>query len=112
MKGRSDDMIILKGVNIFPIQVENILMNFKELGTDYLITLETDQSDNDEMMVEVELSDMFTDDYGRLQSLTREITRQLKDELLVTPKVKIVNKGTLPQSEGKAVRVKDLRKLV
>jgi len=112
MKGRSDDMIILKGVNIFPIQVENILMHFKEVSTDYLITLETDQSDNDEMLVEVELSDMFTDDYGRLQTLTREITRQLKDELLVTPKVKIVKKGSLPQSEGKAVRVKDLRKLV
>jgi len=112
MKGRSDDMIILKGVNIFPIQVENILMHFKEVGTDYLITLETDQSDNDEMLVEVELSDMFTDDYSRLQSLAREITRQLKDELLVTPKVKIVKKGSLPQSEGKAVRVKDLRKLV
>lgn len=112
MKGRSDDMIILKGVNIFPIQVENILMHFKEVSTDYLITLETDQSDNDEMLVEVELSDMFTDDYSRLQSLAREITRQLKDELLVTPKVKIVKKGSLPQSEGKAVRVKDLRKLV
>lgn len=111
MKGRSDDMIILKGVNIFPIQVENILMNFKELSTDYLITLETIDS-NDEMLVEVELNDMFTDDYSLLQSLTREITRQLKDELLVTPKVKIVKKGSLPQSEGKAVRVKDLRNLV
>jgi len=111
MKGRSDDMIILKGVNIFPIQVENILMNFKELGTDYLITMETIDS-NDEMLVEVELNDMFTDDFSRLQSLTRDITRQLKDELLVTPKLKIVKKGSLPQSEGKAVRVKDLRKLV
>jgi phenylacetate-CoA ligase len=109
MKGRSDDMIVLKGVNIFPIQIETILMKFKELSTDYLITLET-QDMNDEMLVEVELSDMFTDDYGRLESLTRNITRQLKDELLITPKVKIVKKGSLPQSEGKAVRVKDLRK--
>jgi phenylacetate-CoA ligase len=45
-----------------------------------------------------------------LQALSKEITRQLKDELLVTPKVKLVEKGSLPQSEGKAVRVKDLRK--
>jgi len=111
MKGRSDDMIILKGVNIFPIQVENIIMHFKELSTDYLITLDTIDS-NDEMLVEVELNELFTDDYSLLQSLTREITHQLKDELLVTPKVKIVKKGSLPQSEGKAVRVKDLRKLV
>ena len=109
MKGRSDDMIILKGVNIFPIQIETILLQFKELGSDYLITLETAES-NDEMTVEVELSQLFTDDYGRLQALTREITRQLKDEILVTPRVKLVPKGALPKSEGKAVRVKDLRK--
>ena len=109
MKGRSDDMIILKGVNIFPIQIENILMQFKELGTDYLITLETLES-NDEMTVEVELSQMFTDDYARLQLLTREITRRLKDEILVTPRVKLVPRGALPKQEGKAVRVKDLRK--
>ncbi len=109
MKGRSDDMIILKGVNIFPIQIEQILMQFKELSTDYLITLDTLES-NDEMTVEVELNQMFTDDYGRLQALMKDITRRLKDEILVTPRVKLVPKGTLPKSDGKAVRVKDLRK--
>ena len=109
MKGRSDDMIILKGVNIFPIQIETILLQFKELSTDYLITLETVDI-NDEMTIEVELNEMFTDDYARLQSLTREITRQLKDEILVTPRIKLMPKGALPKSEGKAVRVKDLRK--
>ena len=109
MKGRSDDMIILKGVNIFPIQIETILLQFKELSTDYLITLETKDS-NDDMTIDVELNDMFTDDYGRLQSLTKEITRQIKDEILVTPHVRLVSKGSLPKSEGKAVRVKDLRK--
>jgi phenylacetate-CoA ligase len=109
MKGRSDDMIILKGVNIFPIQIETVLMQFKELTSNYLITLET-RDTNDEMIVEVELDKLFTDDYTRLQVLAREITRLLKDEILVTPLVKLVPKGTLPQSDGKAVRVKDLRK--
>lgn len=109
--GRSDDMIILKGVNIFPIQIEKILMNFKELGSNYLITIET-VGYNDEMLIEVELSDLFTDDYSALQRLTKEVTRQLKDELLLTPRVKLVGKGSLPSAEGgKAVRVKDLRKL-
>lgn len=108
MKGRSDDMMILKGVNIFPIQIENILMQFRELGTDYLITL-TNLEANDEMTVEVELNE-FTDDYGFLQRLTKEITRQLKDEILITPRVKLMPKGSLPKQEGKAVRVKDLRK--
>ena len=109
--GRSDDMIILKGVNIFPIQIEKILMNFKELGSNYLITIET-VGYNDEMLIEVELSDLFTDDYSALQRLAKEVTRQLKDELLLTPRVKLVGKGSLPVAEGgKAVRVKDLRKL-
>jgi len=109
MKGRSDDMIILKGVNIFPIQIEQVLMQFKELASDFLITLET-LGDNDAMTVEVELSDLFTDDFARLQALEKEITRRLHDEILVTPKVRLLPKNSLPKSEGKAVRVKDLRK--
>ena len=91
------------------MQIEKILMQFKELGTNYLITVDT-INNNDEVTVEVELSDLFTDDYSQLQGLTREITRQLKDEILLTPKIKLVDKGVLPQSTGKAVRVKDLRK--
>ena len=108
MKGRSDDMIVLKGVNIFPIQIEKILMTFPELASNYLITLTTD-ADNDNMTVEVELEELFTDDYTRLQALTKRIQRALKDEILLTPYVKLVAKGTLPVSEGKAVRVVDKR---
>lgn len=108
MKGRSDDMIILKGVNIFPIQIETVLMQFAELGNDYLITL-TNEEANDLMTVEVELN-AFSDDYRRLQVLTKEITRQLKDEILITPVVRLVPKGSLPKQEGKAIRVRDLRK--
>lgn len=108
MKGRSDDMMILKGVNIFPIQIETVLMQFKELGNEFLITL-TNEEANDLMTIEVELKE-FSDDYPHLQALTREITRQLKDEILLTPSVKLVPKGTLPKQEGKAVRVRDLRK--
>ena len=108
MKGRSDDMIILKGVNIFPIQIETILMHFDELASDYLITLST-EADNDEMTVQVELKDMYIDDYSKLQALSREITRQLRDEILVTPHVVLVPKNSLPKSEGKAVRVVDKR---
>ena len=111
LQGRSDDMMILKGVNIFPIQIEKILLGFKELGTDYLITLETKDS-NDIMTIDVELNQLFTDDYSRLKTLELEITRQLKDEILVTPRVRLVPRGSLKASdEKKAVRVKDLRKL-
>ena len=111
LQGRSDDMIILKGVNIFPIQIEKILLKFKELSTDYLITLETKEN-GDTMTIDVELNQLFTDDYRQLQTLEKTITRLLKDEILITPKVRFVAKGSLGASdEKKAVRVKDLRKL-
>ena len=108
MKGRSDDMMVLRGVNIFPIQIEKILMQFKELANNYLITLTTDEN-NDNMTVEVELEDLFTDDYQRLIQLQKDVKRALKDEILLTPHVKLVPKGSLPTSEGKAVRVVDKR---
>lgn len=108
MKGRSDDMMVLRGVNIFPIQIEKILMQFKELASNYLITLTTDDN-NDNMTVEVELEDLFTDDYQRLIQLQKDVKRALKDEILLTPHVKLVPKGSLPTSEGKAVRVVDKR---
>ena len=110
MRGRSDDMMVLRGVNIFPIQIEKILMTFPELASNYLITLTTD-ADNDNMTVEVELEELFTDDFRRLQELTNRIQRALKDEILLTPHVKLLPKGTLPVSEGKAVRVVDKRKV-
>ena len=108
IKGRSDDMFIIKGVNIFPMQVEKILAQFPQLGSNYLITLDTIHN-QDEMIVQVELSDLVSDNYLELERIRKEITRQLKDEILLTPKLQFVNKGTLPQSEGKAVRVRDLR---
>ncbi|MFI3292482.1 MAG: phenylacetate--CoA ligase [Rikenellaceae bacterium] len=109
LKGRSDDMFIVKGVNIFPMQIEKILMQFKEVGTNYLITIET-IGINDEITIEVELgNEAFTDDYSQLQDLSRAMTRTLRDEILVTPKIKLLSSGTLPQAEGKAVRVIDKR---
>ena len=109
MRGRSDDMMVLRGVNIFPIQIEKILMQFPQLGNNYLITLTTDDN-NDNMTVEVELAE-GTDDFKQLQMLEKEIRRQLKDEILLTPIVKLVSRGSLPVSEGKAVRVVDKRKV-
>ena len=110
MRGRSDDMMVLRGVNIFPIQIEKILMQFPELANNYLITLTTDD-DNDNMLVEVELEELFTDDYQRLQALQKRIQRALKDEILLTPYVTLVPKNSLPVSDGKAVRVIDKRKV-
>ena len=107
--GRTDDMFIIKGVNVFPMQVEKILAQFQGLGSNYLITLDT-VNDNDTMTVEVELDSMISDVYPELHEMTKNIQRALKDEILLTPKVKLVKKSSIPVSDGKAVRVKDLRK--
>ena len=109
MRGRSDDMIVLRGVNIFPIQIEKILMQFPEVGTNYLITLTTEDN-NDQMTVEVEVNE-GTDDFAKLQALEKEIRHQIGDEILLKPRVRLVSKGSLPVSEGKAVRVVDKRKV-
>ena len=108
IKGRTDDMFIIKGVNVFPMQVEKILVQYPGLGSNYLITLET-IDDVDVMTVEVELEGFETDIYPEIQKMTKNITRALKEEILLTPVVKLVKKGSLPVSDGKAVRVKDLR---
>ena len=107
--GRSDDMIIIKGVNIFPMQIEKVLMSYPELSSNYLITL--DKIDKQESLtVEVEIKELPTDNYVVLENLHKKIRQDLRDEILVTPALKFVKKGSLPQQEGKAVRVKDLRK--
>ena len=108
IKGRTDDMFIIKGVNVFPMQVEKILVQYPGLGSNYLITLET-IDDVDVMTVEVELEGLETDIYPEIQKMTKNITRALKEEILLTPVVTLVKKGSLPVSDGKAVRVKDLR---
>jgi phenylacetate-CoA ligase len=108
--GRSDDMFIVKGCNVFPMQIEGVLMKIAEVGADYLITLDTING-SDEMIIEVEVKkDWFNGDITRLDKLSRLISGQIRDEVLVKPIVKLVEPGSLPKSEGKAVRVKELRK--
>ncbi|HSR12202.1 MAG TPA: phenylacetate--CoA ligase, partial [Thermodesulfobacteriota bacterium] len=113
IKGRSDDMFILKGVNIFPLQIDTILMNIPEVGSNYLVVLEREkQTFQDRMIVQVEIRpEFFKGDLLKLESLRRRVTEALKSEILVTPKVELVEPETLPKSEGKAVRVVDRREM-
>lgn len=110
IKGRSDDMFILKGVNIYPMQIEQVLMSFPEVGQNYLIQLEKDGL-LENLRVKVEIRDEhFVEDMRVLRGLQDRIARRLHDEILLTPKVDLVQLNTLPTSEGKAKRVEDLRK--
>jgi len=109
IKGRSDDMLIIKGVNIFPMQVERVLMEIPEVGTNYRIVLEqVDGLDSIKVQVEVH-SEMFKEDMRYLRRLQEKLTHDLHNELLITPRVELVQPNSLPQSEGKAVRVVDRR---
>ncbi len=110
IKGRTDDMLILKGVNIFPIQIEKKLMEIPGVGTNFQIILER-EGYNDYMTVKVEVQkEFFAGDLKQLERLRHRIVDDLKSDILITPKVSLVEPGTLPKSEGKAVRVIDNRK--
>jgi phenylacetate-CoA ligase len=107
--GRSDDMIIIKGVNIYPMQVEQVLMSMPEVGQNYLIVLER-EGYMDQIRVKVEIKEQFfVEDMRALTSLTKRIATRLRDEILVTPRVDLVESGSLPKAEGKAQRVLDTR---
>jgi phenylacetate-CoA ligase len=109
IKGRTDDMLIVKGVNVFPMQVEAVLMGIAEVGTNYQIELSTEEA-IDVMTVKVEVqSDFFLGDVKGLTALQRKITAALRSELLFTPKVTLVEPDSIPKAPGKAIRVIDHR---
>jgi phenylacetate-CoA ligase len=106
--GRADDMIIVRGVNIYPQQIERVLMGLPEVGRNYLIVLEG----LDEMTVQVELGEGgFDGQAEHLVTLQNHIAERLRAEILTRPKVEICSPGSLPISEGKAKRVIDKRSI-
>ncbi len=107
--GRTDDMLIVKGVNIFPMQIDKVLMAMPEVGTQYLVEL-TRKDFSDTMLVKVEVQqNFFQEDIKYLNKLQKRISEALKSELLITPRVELVEPNTLPRTEGKAQRVIDKR---
>lgn len=106
--GRSDDMLIVRGVNIFPQQIERVLMGMPQIGRNYVIQLEG----LDDMTVKVELSPAaFDGQVGHLAELQHQIEEKLRAEIWLRPKVDLVASGSLPVAEGKAKRVIDKRSL-
>lgn len=107
--GRSDDMLIIRGVNVFPSQIEEVLMRNKWLGGNYVIEL-TKSAALDQMNIKVELSkDGFDGTVETLRKLRGDLQRQLKEQIGFTAAVEVTEPGSLPASEGKAKRVVDLR---
>ena len=109
MSGRSDDMLIIRGVNVFPSQIESILMKIEGVEPHYLLIV--DRKDNlDSLEVQVEVDEqIFSDEVKKLQILAQTIEKEIKDLLGVSCKVRLVEPKTIMRSEGKAKRVLDKR---
>jgi phenylacetate-CoA ligase len=109
--GRTDDMLIIRGVNVFPSQVEHVLMGVEGVEPHYQIVVNR-EGNLDTMSVKVEVSDaLFSDEVKTLEKLSRKIQVEIKDLLGVTCKVQLVEPRTIQRSEGKAQRVIDNRKM-
>ena len=110
--GRSDDMMIIRGVNVFPSQVESVILELPEFEPHYLIIVDrVNNTDTLEIQVEVR-SEFYSDEMNKMISLKKKITDCMQSVIGIQPKVKLVEPRSIERSMGKAKRVIDNRKLV
>lgn len=109
--GRSDDMLIIRGVNVFPSQVESVLLSIGDTEPHYLLVVDR-KGNLDELEILVEVSEsMFSDKIKRLEELERTIRKELDSLLGIAAKIRLVEPKTIERSEGKAKRILDKRKI-
>lgn len=109
LSGRSDDMLKIRGVNVFPSQIEEVILGFEELGPHYEIVLER-EGYMDRMTIKVELA-KSTDSFSELERIASGVRNKLRVVLGLDAKVKLESPNTLQRFEGKAKRIKDLRNI-
>jgi phenylacetate-CoA ligase len=110
-QGRTDDMLVIRGVNVFPSQIEEVLFRISHTEPFYQIIVDR-KGQLDELEVWVEISeDVFSDEIRKLEKLEEEIRREIEAVLGISVKVKLVEPKTIERSEGKATRVIDRRQL-
>ncbi len=111
VSGRTDDMIIIRGVNVFPSQIESVLMNVEGVEPHYLLIVDREGS-LDTLEVQVEVNEkFFSDEIKKLEVFSQKISKEIKDYTGVSTRVKLVEPKSIPRSEGKAKRVIDKRKI-
>ncbi len=111
IQGRSDDMLIIRGVNVFPSQIEGVLMSIPEIGSNYEIVVER-IGHLDKLTINVEVKEVaLLDNYSKLEDLVKKVRQKLKVVLQIDAVVKLVEPQSLKRFEGKAKRVTDLRKI-
>ncbi len=107
--GRADDMLIIRGVNVFPSQIEHVLMKIPGVGAHYLLVVDREGA-MDRLTVQVEVTEeTFSDKVADLQKLEKEISHHIKSMIGISAKIELVEPGTIPRSMGKAKRVEDRR---
>ena len=109
--GRTDDMLVIRGVNVFPSQIESVLVRADGVAPHYMLIVDRVNS-SDTLEVQVEMTeDMFGDTVAHIENVRKYITDQIKSVVGIASKVKLVAPKSIPRSEGKAKRVIDNRKL-
>ena len=108
--GRSDDMMIIRGVNVFPSQIEAVLLNAGYPANYQIIIDRVRNTDTFDVQVEM-TSEMFTDNVGEIKNRQAALEAAMRAMLGISPKVVLVAPKTIARSEGKAVRVIDKRKI-
>ncbi len=108
IKGRSDDMVIVKGTNIFPSQIEEAIMKNNKVGNEWLMVIDK-KGDMDELIVQVEAKEKYSQEEKK--KIEEEIRKEIRIITTLNTKVEVLDPDTLPRSEGKAKRVMDKRKL-
>lgn len=109
--GRSDDMLIIRGVNVFPSQIESVLLQFGEVEPHYMIYV--DRIDNlDNMEVQIEMtSEFFSDEIKEIEAIEKKLRHNIESALGISANIRLVEPKTIPRSEGKAKRVIDRRNI-
>jgi len=109
--GRTDDMLIIRGVNVFPSQIESVLLEMSETEPHYLLIIEREETlDVVNLLVEVQ-EQFFSDEVKQLEAVRKKITDKIQSTLGISVRVKLVEPKTIERTAGKAKRVIDNRKI-
>lgn len=110
--GRADDMLVVRGINVFPSQIEDVLLKIPEIGDYFQVTVDREKHKLDEIAIKVEVTDeAFTGELEDLAGIQKKVVSKLKSVMKVRSRIELVEKGTLPRTAGKAKKVVDLREI-
>ncbi|KUK45606.1 MAG: Phenylacetate-coenzyme A ligase [Methanothrix harundinacea] len=110
--GRADDMLVVRGINVFPSQIEDVLLKMPEIGDYFQVIVDRKRHGLDEIAIKVEMSNSaFTGELSDLARLQKKVESELKSVMKIRSKIELVEKGTLPRTEGKSKKIVDLREI-